>query len=499
MLTRWRRIMGYRPGKKLLAILAVLAAAALLLPLLRVALYSAPWYDDYLYGYFTKSALEEEGTLRNLLIGLWFCIRTQWYCWQGTFSSMALMCMIPMVWGEQYYFLGPVILLFLLVLSVYLLMGVLLRDLLKAEKWSAVPIQITVTVMAFELIYNLNCGIYWYNAGIHYIGMHAFMLLLLAGWIKLIRCNGRVTGGLLLIWSVLGAVLASGSNFVTALQGFLVGGSILVLGALLKDRRVLLLLPSLGVYCVGMYFNLAAPGNQVRRLQHTACGLGMDPMPAILRSFQEAVRFAWTFSGWITLLFLVLLIPLIWVLLRDVKLRFRFPGLFLAWSFCLYATGFTPSLYGMGSPGLGRTLNAVKLTFQILLVLNEIYFCGWLKEKLARKERKLDQGAAWWFYPVLGGLMLLAFTLEPNQSANYSTFAAYYYVHTGEAYNFHQEYLQRVQKIKEGGDDVTVEPYYFKPWILMGSELSDDPASEENMAIAKWYHKASVTCKKSQE
>ena len=163
-----------------------------------------------------------------------------------------------------------------------------------------------------------------------------------------------------------------------------------------------------------------------------------------------------------------------------------------ALSFCLYTSGFTPSLYAMGHGGLSRTLNAVKMTWQLLLILNEVYFLGWLQQYLEKKSKNISGDASWWFYALVGVVMLLIFSASDNQAGNYSAYGAYYYVHTGEAYNFHEQYLERVEMLKSDASRVVLEPYRFKPWFLCMGDLSDNPDSEENRAIADWYGKASV-------
>ena len=275
------KILTWRPGKGLVAAGAVLALAALLLPLFRIIPYTSPWYDDYNYGKFVKGFLDQERSLGSALQGAAYCVKTQWYAWQGTFSSIFLMALVPLVWGEQYYFTGPLFLLVILLVSLLLLSKVLLRDVLGAE-W---PFCLTV----------------------HYVGMHSFLLLLTAAWIKLLKGAGKISRVLLVIWIVLGAVLAGGANFVTALQGLLIGLSLTALGILLKSRRTLLLLPSLAVYAVSFGFNVGAPGNDVRK--NVLSGYGMGPLEAIGNSFLEAFRRIPEFTGLITAAVLVLLVP----------------------------------------------------------------------------------------------------------------------------------------------------------------------------------------------
>lgn len=487
-----RKVITWRPDERLVAAGSILGLIALLLPLFRIIPYTAPWYDDYNYGGFVKNFLEEERSFGSALQGAAYCIKSSWFAWQGTFSSIFFMSMVPSVWGDQYYFLGPLFLLVILLSALLALTKVLLRDVLGAEWPFCLTIQAIVTGMVFELIYTPNGGFFWYNAGVHYVGMHSFLLLLAAAWVKLLKGTGKAARMLLALWTLPGAVLAGGANFVTALQGLLIGLSLAALGILLKSKKTFLLLPSLVVYGCAFGFNVGAPGNAVRK--EMLSSLGMEPVEAIGRSFPEAFHRIPEFTGLITVVIMLLLIPVIWQMVKKLEFSFRFPGILLLWSFCLYATGFTPSLYSLGHGGLGRTLNAVKITFQLLLIINEVYWLGWLQKRLKGKDRFFEGGAMWWFYPFMAVLMLCIFALEPHQSAKYSTFAAYYYVHTGEAYNFHQEYLNRVETIVNGGADVVVEPYYFKPWILQSSELSNSPEGEANRAMAAWYHKNSISC-----
>lgn len=234
----------------------------------------------------------------------------------------------------------------------------------------------------------------------------------------------------------------------------------------------------------------------------------MDPILAVLCSFKEAALQLEEFTGPLLLIMLALALPFVRNVVRRTRLRFPYPGVLSAWSVCLYAAGFTPSLYVLGHGGFDRTLNAVKITYQILVMVNFVYWIGWLY----RKQRETNRGswfAPLWkrvkgavgigqeksalrFYLLAGLLVLAAFALEKNQAGNYSSYGAYYYIHTGEAYAFHQEYLDRVETIKNGGSSVAVNAYYFRPWFLRIGDLSDDPGREENQAMARWYNKEAV-------
>ena len=497
----WKKILTWKPGEKLLAIGFCLLLLAALIPLFRLTIYAVPYYDDYNFGRFARAAIEQEQSKWAAISGALDCSRTQWYAWQGTYSSIFFMTLMPAVWGEQYYFLGPVFILLLLLAGSMVFTHVILRKVFGMEKWISLAIQAVITTAQFMFIYSAQSGFYWYNGGIHYVGMHGFGLLFLAVSICMERAEGRTAKGLLFTASVLLAMITAGSNFVTALQGLLCLLTILLVSVVVERRRTgLWLLPSTLVYIIGFGLNVAAPGNSVRARSYVGWGYG--PLESIGRSFLEAVKHIPEYTGPVVLMVMLLLVPMIWQAVKSTGYRFRYPGIVLALAFCLYATGYTPSLYSLGHAGLSRTLNAVKITYLMLLFLNEIYWCGWLKQILEKRTDKYAQklsvrngAAAWWFYVLIGVACLVIFRASPNQAGHYSSYGAYYYVHTGEAYNFHQEYLERVAILSGPEKDVQLPAYQFRPWFLCMGEISEDADNEANRSLAMWYHKDSVTLK----
>lgn len=500
-----RKIILWRPDMRLVAVLATAALLLLLVPLCRIAIYSIPWYDDYDYGGFVKRALEQEYSLGSALRGAVECARVEWYAWQGTFSSIFFMALVPMVWGEEYYFLGPLFLIGILTAATWIFVMTLAKAVLSADWAPGAALAAGAAAMTVAMVYNPCEGFYWYNGGVHYVGMHSALLLLTAAWGCLLAGGGKLKSALLVVGTLLGAVCAGGSNYVTSLQGFLVGLSMAALGVLLRKKRTFLLLPSLLVYGYAFYQNAIAPGNQVRGAVFKEKGIGMDAASAIVKSFAEAVRFVGMFTWQMTLMAMLLLAPIIWGIVKKSRCRFRCPALVLAWSFCLYASGFTSSLYTMGSAGVGRIMNAVKLTYQILVLVNEVYWLGWACRRLeqravrkgrqeAGKENGRVKSVPFAFYLLMGGLMLAAFKTDWDPEGHYSPWAAYIRVHIGEANEFHKQYLERVEAIKSGGDVVTVEPYIYRPWILATWELAEDPASGANVAMARWYGKQAIIC-----
>lgn len=492
-----KNILKWKPTTKAVAIVAMTVLALLLIPLVRVAFYSVPWYDDYGYAQYVKNFLVQEASFSSMWEGLMYCVKTQWYAWQGTYSSMFFMALMPGLWGDDKYFIGPLLLIALLLVAIFVFVKVVIRDVLHADWASCVALQAITAIMVIELIHVPQHGFYWYNAGIHYVGMHSVLLFWLAMSIRLIQTKRLPARIVLAAGTVLGASIVAGSNYVTSLQGILLMLSIVGVACVIykKDSvRLLWLLPSLAMYLFGFYKNVSAPGNQVRAGHYV--GWGLSPVQAVLQSFVEAANNLGEFTGWITIAIMVLIAPVIWQMVGKLSFTFRMPGLLLLWSVCLYATGFTPSLYSMGNEGLARTLNAVKITYQLLLLANEIYWLGWLRKALEKKEKAVASGKiGWWFYPVMGVLMLGIFLVDTDRTGTYSSWAAYYYIHNGECYNFYHQYLDRVEKIKTGGSTVEITPYTWRPWIVCMGDLEEDPNSEPNRFMAQWYGKEAIICK----
>ncbi len=478
---------------KVLALGAFLALIVLLIPIIRCMMYSVPWYDDFNYGRYTKSFYETYGGFKGALEGVLFFTKTQWHAWQGTYTSCFFMSWMPAVWGTDKYVYGLWFILAVLLLGIFCLTKVLLRDVLKSQdRWSCLVVQSVLAAVVVVFIHVPKEGFFWYNAAVHYTAMHGLGMLLIAGVIKLVYVRGKIKTILLMLGSLVGAILVGGVNNVTALQTGLVILSVIGFGILFKKKRALLLIPTVICYGVAMYKNIAAPGNARRMLYYV--NMKTTPVEAILRSFQSTFTQFDDFTGWKTVAVLVMLLPIIYYIVSKVDFEFRYPGLVLLWSVCLYATGFTPTLYTMGHIMLGRANNVARITFQILLLMDLFYLMGWLCKYLKKKEKAFSLKNTWSFYVLMIGIMVGIFALEPNKIGEYSSYAAYYFVHSGEAYNYYSEYLERVEICESDEKNVVVRPFNYAPWLLCPGDLSENVDYEPNLFMALYFGKESISC-----
>lgn len=488
----WQKIKEFHMPEALVAVLAVGALVAILLPILRLAMFTTPWYDDYSYTFYTKSFMAQDGNWPGIVNGAWYTARTWWYCWQGTFSSIFLMGLSPLVFGEKYYWMGVMAIIVFFVLASMLLVKVVCKNILKANWSTQLTVSSLVTAALVEFIYNSQQGLFWYNSAVHYTFMHGVVFVFVAVLVKMFYTDKTVA---LLGWSVLTLpmiLLCGGANFVTALQGMLSLSIAFFVMILYRRKSAYFCIFLMVVYAICLYKNISAPGNSIRGAYYQ----GYGAMESIFYSFVSAFENFWELTGFRFLFVLALFVLLTWNTVKDLKFEFRFPGLVSFFSLCFYATGYTSSYYGMGTEGLARTWVVVKFTLSLLMFINVAYWLGWVMKRREKKRGEVKAVKHWvWCYAVVAAGILMCFLFTEGQARDFSTFGAYYYVHTGEAANHNMEYMKRVETIKNGGANVEVEPMFWKPWFLFKGELSTDPSAEQNVEMAKWYGKESITLK----
>ncbi|MCR5031497.1 MAG: DUF6056 family protein [Lachnospiraceae bacterium] len=473
-----------------MAVLSLLALLAALLPLYRLTMYAIPRYDDYSYGIKLWQNLRYGIGPRAMLEAGFSTVLDCHYSWQGTYSSIFMMAQMPAAFGFEYYFLGPILLISSLTISSFVLIWTLTRRFFNATWQEAVLSAVIVTMAMLELIHTAQQGFYWYNSGVHYTFMHSMFFLMTSCCIQLFFVKKKRAS---ILWSLLLIPLSfvcAGANFVTCLQGLLVLIAAFLLAFIKSRKHCLWFVPSFITYLVGFYLNVTAPGNAVRAAWYQ----GDSAFPAILHSYGAAVKQLWRFTGVYMLLFALLALPVIYNLVQRSTFSFRLPGLFLFFAFSFYATGFTSSFYSMGNAGLSRTWIAIKLTCQLLFFACEVYGVGYCVRLLEKKQSVVSSAGHLehriWYYALLMLLFLIAFRFTKDKIGSVSSFGAYYYVHSGEANNFHNEFLDRVSMIQCTSDPVVAVPsYQYMPWFLINKDISEDSNEEENRMMAKYFGK----------
>ncbi len=475
----------------ILAILSVCAVLLALLPLYRLTMDAIPRYDDYSYGIRFWQDLRYGFGLRAMWDAGFHTALDCHYSWQGTYSSIFMMALMPGAMGFEYYFLGPVLLITSMTFCTFFMVWTLTKYFLKADLADRILLSSVITLALVELIHTAQQGFYWYNSGVHYTFMHSMFFLLVSVCVALSFSGTRIRSVLLCLAGMILSFICAGANFVTCLQGLLFLISAAVYTFFKNRKHSLWFVPVLLIYTIGFFTNVTAPGNANRQAWYTG-----DPAPmAIFHSYTEAFRQLPRFTGLYMLIFALLAFPVILRMVQKTTFSFRFPGLFLFLTFSFYATGFTSSFYSMGTHGLARTWIAIKMTCQILFFANEIYWTGYWIRLMERKpiaSRRFSPLSDHYvlYYLVVLLLFLGAFRITQDKIGSVSSWGAYYYVHSGEANNFHNEFLNRVAIIQSCPDPVVAVPSYkYLPWFLINQDISVDSNEEENRIMAKYFGK----------
>lgn len=476
--------------EKLFLICSILFFLAVVLPLFALAKYAAPWYDDYDAALYTHSFLnlEDHFLLSNLIKGVAFRVKTSWYAWQGTYASISLMALCPI----EHYSIGCRALLVVYLLSLFVLSHVLMKRFLKADRFSCLAMTAFIAGVTLLTFHSPAEGLFWYNGGVHYVGMFSLEMLFLSCLIALLdqEKTWKVIG--LELAATLLAIMVAGGNFVGVMYGGLCILSIMGLALIGRNRKVLYLLAPVCAYAFGMYFNLSAPGNMVRQSYFVNSRYGF--FQSVFASFRSSVEFIFAFKGMLFILAaMILLVPVILRMVKDTDFRFPCPILVSAWSYCMYAAGFAPSYYGMGIPGAGRTINIIKLVLTLLLFLNEIYWIGWFAALFQKKRGVCPEFKYSGLYLAAATVLLLgSFAMNGEKEASFSSYAAAKSLINGEAKIFYIENLERKSIIESEEMDMVFRPHTVLPALLSISDYSADANAGPNRMLCSYYSKNSL-------
>lgn len=482
------KLFRYTFSEKVTALICLAGLILTMIPIYRLSYYSIPYYDDYGAAAGNVAWAKQFGT--SYLTGAVVHARQMWWAWEGTYFARVMMALDPVIWGEKYHFIGIVMIITSLLFSVFVFIYIICRKLLRAAKWDSVSSAAIVCEISVLFIYTAQQGFYWYNSGVKYIlGFSIWLLSICASVMTLVSKKLYEN----IIYGILSAALifcAAGSNFVTVLQSLIVSVSIFAAGLYFCKKRALFLIPSLIADFYGAKLCLLAPGNTKRASAYE----GMGAFDAIIASFKTGFEFFDKFLDWRTLLLFLIALPVSYRIVRmsGITFKIRIFIMLAAWSVCLYASGFTPNLYSSGEVVLSRVINVIKLVFQLLLWINMTYFLGLLSQIKTNGRKKWKGYVIWPAAVIWLTAWIFFFRIQPNPIGTYSAFGADFYLKSGQAELFHEEYTQRLDLLHSGDSDIVFKPYTNMPWFLGWTDISSDPDSEANRFMADFYHKSSI-------
>lgn len=467
-----------------LTVAANLVLVAALIPLIMIGRYAHPCADDYSYCDYTNIAWENTHSLTAVFDAAMEKVRTTYDTWQGTFSSIFFMALCPAIWGEKMYGLTPLMMLGSIIFSHFLVLYVVLVKGLKVCRSRWWYISCIFVVWLLQTIHSPVNALYWYNGSVHYTFMHSVMLVALAlvWWLFCVRRWWKKL--LIVIPAIVVSFICSGSNYSTGLLGLLCLVGMVVLFSLYQKKVLYSTWLPLFCYGWGFYYSISAGGNGKRQGYFEGKGI----LESIESSFRVSIEFVCEWFGWQTLIILLLLLPVVWNMVIRTEYKFSLPGVVTVLSYCSLACMFTPLFYAMGGAGVDRQTNIAKMWFQLLLLGNFIYWIGWIRRKFGMRNTSYHIG----YFTVVVAMLLCHFCLSEHVLTDYTSYAAYVSLRTGEARAFHEEYMARVALLEGSEAVIGLQPYTVKPYLLYFDDITADKYDWRNGALAEWYGKESV-------
>lgn len=463
-----------------LAVLLSCALVVTLIPVLAVGGYIHPFGDDYIFGVPAYYALNHGESVPAAMLNT---VKVYWFGWQGTFSGVLAMELMPDTFFYRAYAITPYVMIGLLALSLGKLLHTAVCRWLKGSRRHWLALWTGTLLLWVQCLPDPAQSFYWWNGAALYTLFFALMVLLLDRLANLPLSGWRRST---LAGAVALAVLVSGGNFVTCLlAGLLVG--LFWLAVLIRDRghwRGATLV--LALYAAGFLINLIAPGNRVRQ----SGGEGMGPVQAVWSSLTQG----WTdLSGFATpfvLVIFLLLAPVLWSLTEDCGFTFPLPGAAVLLSFLLFAAQNAPHFYTMGEVGPGR-IRDITFFFYILMALaDEWYLLGWLHRRWRGPGQKLIALCT-------GAAVLLAVVIFWKNAPWLTCGKAAAALKDDSLAAYHQTMLEREAMYR---DPELTEVYYEpamddQPRLIFVYSVDDtNPEAFPNIAARNYFRKEIVAC-----
>ncbi len=479
----------------------------LLFPLLYIGKYNHAVADCY---WFASRAHWAWLNTHNIfeVLGAAFDVVAQFYTeWQGTFTSIFFFSISPVVFGEQYVFIVPYMMIGMTCVSTFFFFYALLRKLFHFDGYSYIAISTITSLMQFEFMYTPASGLYWYNGAVHYVFMQGFVnltlsfVLLLFSAISEHRKKATIA---YIICAGLSGFMASGANFSTTLLNaefaviFLI--ACIILWKKSKNKKYFLYIIPFVVSIGGFLANVCAPGNAVRQAYFTK--------GSILETVLLCFRYSTTQAGeWLTIfviIFLLVLLPFILKATSESSFTFPYPLVVIIGLYCLYASMFAPGFYAFGGETpLSRNQNICKMFLFIGIVLCEVYVVGWLVNRFRFTSYLVPRhGKNVWSWAILTCILAVVFVNSflkldyIEKKATFVSYGAYDVIDTGHGELYHHEYLVRLNEYKNNPDKVVyVKPYTVEPyplWLNSDTEKSTSESGELSNMLAFWYLKDAI-------
>ena len=506
---------AHRTDFLVLGIGSVCILCLVLLPLLVISVFNHSYADDWHYGVWAHLALQQsQGNVLAAVAEALRQVSVAWFDWQGTYSAIFLMALQPGVFSESAYVISAWIVLALLVSCTLYFVRTTMRICLHDYSYAWLSVASALLVAQLLLQPSPVEGIFWYNSAIYYTGYHALMLLLMGFIIRTMTIEKLWVFIVRVCVATLLALFVAGGNFVTLLVALELGVSATIAVIVKRHGKMAcVVIPTIALI-LGAIVSFSAPGNEVRQqVQFPNTKLGV--LDTIVQSTGASLHGLMDWVDGFVVIMLLFLLPLFVYVLRQSgiaqKFSFSQPGWVSIASMALFASSFTPTLYSMGTVGPGRVQNCRFDLLIMLLVVNLVWWIGWVLHKRlieaavlqdtpvdiavqaqplfsARKVAHICAGIGLVFTVILSASYAHAASRE-----KLSSLSAFHSIATGQAQSYDRQVSNRIYLIETSHEQEVTVPFYRNvPHVLLMGDIRDNMDNYVNYRLAQWYGKKSI-------
>lgn len=477
---------------RIFRVIAIATAA----PILFCSIYAHPLLDDYWYGTATRAAWKASHSFAEVLSAAFATVKDFYLNWSGSYTDVFINSLHGGIFGEQYYWICPVIVLILFLAGTYLLVETIYCKLLSQSRRRAELVFLILITLSLNLMVSPVQSIYWWTSAIYYTGFYGCALILASRVLLLGEGKIGAFQKTHTMISMACSFLLMGGNLLTILTSVL-AGFLYTISVFMrrKSSRYQILFIELSLLA-GFCTNVFSPGVGYRRSVNT----GMGIFPAVGNSIISGLTSLEEYS---TLIVIILFIPVVFLTIysvRGAEYNFHYPVLFTMLSFGIYAAQWCPSWYSIGTEGEQRALSICHNLYFWFILLNCIYWCGWYEKRFGFHYENIESLGTdfqdhWKKYTTVF-LTAAAISLASYRSLDSIVgIGAWKLILSGEGARYSRERFDQNRILNHSSGKVQLEMVSEEPALLTvpGYLLDEDPEAWINQRIAEYYGLEEVT------
>ena len=484
-----------------------------LIPLYYIAGYAHPSVDDYFYGAETAQIWHNTHSLGQVLQKSFVLMKDSYITWQGNFTAIFLMRLQPAIFGENYYVIAPIILITSFVISMLMFFYLFLKRCFHAATQTSIGTSIVITFTALQFTYMPSDSFYWYNGAIYYTFFFSLMLFLFSSLIVMATAKRNWTKPVYFLISLILAFIIGGGNYATALFTPIVLGVITVYAIYKHDKFSISYALTTLVAFISLIVSMIAPGNAIRQA-------GVEGGPSVIRAFVYSFAYgAYSIANSTTLPVLIIwiaLLPVFYHIAAKYKTwEYKYPLLFLIFTFGIYCSQGTPVFYAQGLNIPYRMMNIIYFSYYGFVTINLIYFAGWIHRHFGTTDFAdylcNFYNSKYWFMKSMIFILLFSVscvglvtitrtdddrTLVANLPLSVD---ATYAILNGSASIYDQELTERDKLLSSSQEvDIIVPELSTTPSPLFHTDITEDPTNWKNAHLSVYYNKHYISTSKQE-